>query len=63
LGDRVHATGCRQGHCVLADYPRVNKVYDEAFAPNKPARTCVAVFALPVRERMKIDLVAYREGN
>jgi 2-iminobutanoate/2-iminopropanoate deaminase len=44
----------------MADYPRVNKVYDEAFAPNKPARTCVAVSALPVRERMKIDLVAYR---
>src|SRR5262249_35615985 len=42
----------------MADYPRVNKVYDEAFAPNKPARTCVAVSALPVRERMKIDLVA-----
>jgi 2-iminobutanoate/2-iminopropanoate deaminase len=47
----------------MADYPRVNKVYDDAFAPNKPARTCVAVSALPVRERMKIDLVAYREGN
>jgi 2-iminobutanoate/2-iminopropanoate deaminase len=47
----------------MADYPRVNKVYDEVFAPNKPARTCVAVSALPVRERMKIDLVAYREGN
>jgi len=45
----------------MADYPRVNKVYEEAFAPNKPARTCVAVSALPVRERMKIDLVAYRD--
>jgi enamine deaminase RidA (YjgF/YER057c/UK114 family) len=47
----------------MADYPRVNKVYEEAFAPNKPARTCVAVSALPVRERMKIDLVAYREAK
>jgi 2-iminobutanoate/2-iminopropanoate deaminase len=45
----------------MADYPRVNKVYGEAFAPNKPARTCVAVSALPVRERMKFDAVAYRE--
>jgi 2-iminobutanoate/2-iminopropanoate deaminase len=45
----------------MADYPRVNKVYEEMLAPNKPARTCVAVSALPVRERMKIDLVAYRE--
>ena len=65
------AAGCTLQHVVkatvyltdMADYPRVNKVYDEAFAPNKPARTCVAVSALPVRERMKIDLVAYREGE
>jgi 2-iminobutanoate/2-iminopropanoate deaminase len=65
------ATGCTLQDVVkatvyltdMADYPRVNKVYDEAFVPNKPARTCVAVSALPVRERMKIDLVAYREGN
>ena len=57
------AAGCTLQHVVkatvyltdMADYPRVNKVYDEAFAPNKPARTCVAVSALPVRERMKID--------
>jgi 2-iminobutanoate/2-iminopropanoate deaminase len=47
----------------MADYPRVNKVYEEAVAPNKPARTCVAVSALPVRERMKMDLVAYRERS
>ena len=65
------AAGCTLQHVVkatvyltdMADYPRVNKVYAEALAPNKPARTCVAVSALPVRERMKIDLVAYREGN
>ena len=46
----------------MADYPRVNAVYERAFAPRKPARTCVAVSALPVRERMKIDTVAYRGG-
>lgn len=46
--------------CDMADYPRVNKVYEEAFAPNRPARTCVAVSALPVRERMKLETVAYR---
>ena len=44
----------------MADYARVNAVYEKAFAPHKPARTCVAVSALPVRERMKIDTVAYR---
>ena len=44
----------------MADYSRVNAVYEKAFAPHKPARTCVAVSALPVRERMKIDTVAYK---
>lgn len=48
--------------CDMADYPRVNAVYEKAFAPNKPARTCVAVSALPVRERMKIETVAYRKS-
>ena len=45
----------------MADYPRVNAEYEKAFAPHKPARTCVAVSALPVRERMKLDAVAYKK--
>lgn len=44
----------------MQDYPRVNAVYEKRFAPHKPARTCVAVSALPVRERMKLDTVAIR---
>jgi 2-iminobutanoate/2-iminopropanoate deaminase len=44
----------------IADYPRVNAVYDEWFGTHRPARTCVAVSALPVRERMKIETVAKR---
>lgn len=44
----------------MQDYPRVNAVYEKRFAPHKPARTCVAVSALPVRERMKLDAVAIR---
>lgn len=44
----------------MADYPRVNAEYEKAFAPHKPARTCVAVSSLPVRERMKLDTVAYK---
>ena len=44
----------------MADYPRVNAIYEARFAPHKPARTCVAVSALPVRERMKLDTVAIR---
>ena len=44
----------------MADYQRVNAIYDERFSPHKPARTCVAVSGLPVRERMKLDTVAIR---
>jgi 2-iminobutanoate/2-iminopropanoate deaminase len=47
----------------MADYARVNAVYEKAFAPNKPARTCVAVSALPVRERMKIETIAYHRSR
>lgn len=47
----------------MADYPRVNAIYEKAFAPNKPARTCVAVSALPVRERMKIETIACRRSK
>lgn len=47
----------------MADYARVNAVYEKAFAPHKPARTCVAVSALPVRERMKFDTVAYKRQD
>ena len=44
----------------MQDYSRVNAVYERRFAPHKPARTCVAVSGLPVRERMKLDTVAIR---
>ncbi len=47
----------------MADYGRVNAVYEKAFRPHEPARTCVAVSALPVRERMKFDTVAYKRGG
>lgn len=47
----------------MQDYPRVNAVYEKRFAPHKPARTCVAVSALPVRERMKLDTVAIRRNR
>ena len=46
----------------MADYQRINAIYDERFSPHKPARTCVAVSALPVRERMKLDTIAIQPG-
>lgn len=47
----------------MADYQRVNAVYEKAFGTHKPARTCVAVSSLPVRERMKIETVAVRSAS
>lgn len=47
----------------MADYQRVNAVYDKAFAPHKPARTCVAVSSLPVRERMKTETIAIKPAT
>ena len=44
----------------MADYPLVNAIYEECMGQHRPARTCVAVSALPVRERMKLDVVAIR---
>jgi 2-iminobutanoate/2-iminopropanoate deaminase len=63
----LRAAGCTLAQVVKAvvyltdmqDYARVNKVYEARLAPHRPARTCVAVSALPVRERMKLDVVAY----
>lgn len=47
----------------MADYERVNQVYEEAFGSRRPSRTCVAVSALPLRERMKLETVAYRSDG
>ena len=44
----------------MADYPLVKAIYEECMGQHRPARTCVAVSALPVRERMKLDVVAIR---
>jgi len=57
LGDVIKATVFLTD---MADYQRVNTVYEKAFGAHKPARTCVAVSSLPVRERMKIETVAVR---
>ena len=67
----LEAAGCSLGNVLkvvvyltdMADYPRVNAVYDEVFGGHRPARTCVAVSALPVRERMKIETVAKRGAH
>lgn len=47
----------------MADYERVNRVYAQAFGDRRPSRTCVSVSALPLRERMKLETVAYRRDR
>jgi len=42
----------------MADYPEVNEVYRDAFPEPYPARTTVAVQALPMGARVEIECVA-----
>lgn len=44
----------------MAEFPRMNAVYERVFAGHRPARTTVAVSALPSPGlRVEIDAVAY----
>jgi len=42
----------------FADFPALNRLYGEAFGAHKPARSTVAVAALPKDARVEIDLIA-----
>ena len=44
----------------MADFPTMNEVYAAAFGSHKPARSTVAVAALPRGARVEIDVVAIR---
>ena len=46
----------------LADFPVVNQVYAEFFAPPSPARSTVQVAALPREARVEIDAIAAIRG-
>lgn len=44
----------------MADFPRMNAVYERVFAGHRPARTTVAVAALPQEGlKVEIDAVGY----
>lgn len=45
----------------MADYADMNAAYAELF-PDRPARTCVQVAALPLGARIEIDCVAVRSA-
>ena len=42
----------------MGDYAAVNEAYAKAFAKPFPARTCIAVAALPLGARVEIEVVA-----
>lgn len=42
----------------MADFQAVNAVYAETFASDAPARSCVAVAALPKGARVEVEAVA-----
>ena len=42
----------------LADFPKVNKAYEEYFAAPFPARSCVQVSALPRGAVIEIEVIA-----
>jgi 2-iminobutanoate/2-iminopropanoate deaminase len=44
----------------MTDFPSMNEVYQNAFGDHKPARSTVAVAALPRGVRVEIDVVATR---
>jgi 2-iminobutanoate/2-iminopropanoate deaminase len=42
----------------MADFPAMNEVYSSTFGDHKPARSTVAVSALPRGVRVEIDVIA-----
>ena len=43
----------------MGDFPVMNEVYAEAFAGHRPARSTVAVAALPLEARVEVEVWAY----
>ena len=66
LGAVLASAGCRYRDVVktlvflvdMADFPTLNGIYAEAFGDHKPARSTVAVAALPKGARVEIELIA-----
>ena len=42
----------------MADFPKVNPLYDEAFSGHKPARSTVQVAGLPLGALVEIEVIA-----
>jgi 2-iminobutanoate/2-iminopropanoate deaminase len=55
MGDVVKATVFLQQ---MADFPKVNPLYETAFGGHKPARSTVAVAGLPLGALVEIEVIA-----
>ncbi len=44
----------------MADFPKLNPLYEAAFAPHKPARSTVQVARLPLDARVEIEVIALK---
>lgn len=44
----------------MADFPKLNALYEKAFAPHKPARTTIQAAKLPLDCRVEIEVIAYK---
>lgn len=44
----------------MADYSEMNRIYIEVFGDHRPARSAVAVAALPVGARIEVEAWAFR---
>jgi 2-iminobutanoate/2-iminopropanoate deaminase len=42
----------------MSDFPSVNKIYENYFPENPPARACVAVKTLPLNALYEVDAIA-----
>jgi 2-iminobutanoate/2-iminopropanoate deaminase len=58
--DESHAVKCNVYLTDMADFPQMNQAYAAFFSQPYPARTTVAVAALPRGARVEIEMVARR---
>jgi 2-iminobutanoate/2-iminopropanoate deaminase len=58
--DESHAVKCNVYLTDMADFPLMNQAYAAFFAEPYPARTTVAVAALPRGARVEIEMIARR---
>ncbi|MCB1208200.1 MAG: Rid family detoxifying hydrolase [Verrucomicrobiales bacterium] len=59
MADVVKATVFLQN---MADFPKVNPIYEEAFQGHRPARSTVAVAGLPLGALVEIEVIAQLRG-